>query len=99
MNRQEHSERLQAIGTCEDEAERRELIAQLIDDAGADYDNHASVTAERDQLLQDNENLRAANMKLFLRVGDHDEPEDKPGDKPKEKLKFENLFDEKGGLK
>lgn len=99
MTRQEYTERLQAIGSEADEAQRREMIAQLIEDGGADYDSFATTTAERDQLRSDNETLRAANMKLFLRVGTHKDPDPKPGDPPNEKPKFEDLFNEKGGIK
>lgn len=99
MNKQEYTQRLQAIGAEADETQRRELIAQLIEDGGADYDSFATVTAERDQLRGDNETLRDANMKLFLRVGTKKEPEPKPGDPPKAKPKFEDLFNEKGGIK
>lgn len=99
MTKQEYTERLQAIGSEADETQRRELIAALIDDGGADYDSLESITAERDTLRTDNETLREANMKLFLRVGTHTDPNPKPGDPPKEKPKFEDLFDEKGGIK
>ena len=99
MNRQEFTERLQAIGTTEDETQRRELIAQLIEEGGNDYDDHAAAVAARDQALADNEDLRAANMKLFMRVGDPKKPDVDPNPNAPEKRKFENLFNEKGGLK
>ena len=99
MNKAEFTERLQAIGTEEDEAQRRELIAQLIDDGGADYDAHAAAVTERDQALQDCEQLRAANMRLFLRVGENREPEVNPNPTPTEKRSFNDLYDNKGGLK
>lgn len=99
MNKQQYTERLQAIGSEADEAQRREMIAQLIEDGGADYDSFENTTAERDQLRSDNETLREANMKLFLRVGTHKDPDPKPGDPPKEKPKFDDLFNEKGGIK
>lgn len=99
MNKQEYTERLQAIGAEADETQRRELIAALIEEGGADYDSFTTAAAERDQLRSDNETLREANMKLFLRVGTHKDPDPKPTDPPKPKLKFEDLFDEKGGIK
>ena len=99
MTKQEYTERLQAIGTEADETTRRDLIAALIEDGGADYDSFATASAERDTLRSDNETLREANMKLFLRVGSKSEPDQKPGDQPKEKPKFEDLFNEKGGIK
>ena len=99
MNKAEFTERCQAIGTCEDETQRRELIAQLIEEGGNDYDDHAAAVAARDQAQADNESLREANMKLFKRIGDHKDPGDNNDPDTKEKRKFNNLFDEKGGLK
>ena len=99
MNKTEFTERLQAIGEEPDEVQRRGLIAQLIDDGGADYDDHAAAVAARDQALQDNEDLRAANMQLFKRVGQKKDPDVDPDKHPPEKRKFENLFNDKGGLK
>lgn len=99
MTRDELQQRLQAIGTSEDDAERRTLIASLSEDASADYDNHASVVAERDQLKTANEQLQAYNMELFKRIGTHKDTDPAPGGKPAEKRKFEDLFDEKGEIK
>lgn len=99
MDKAQFTERLQAIGTEEDEAQRRELIAQLIEEGGNDYDDHAAAVAARDQLQQDNEDLRAANMNLFKRIGVREEPEDPQDPKPTPKRKFEDLFNDKGGIK
>lgn len=99
MNKAEFTERLQAIGSEEDETQRRELIAQLIEEGGSDYDDHAAAIAARDQAQADNEALRSANMKLFKRIGDHKEPDVNPNPTPTEKRKFENLFNDKGGIK
>jgi hypothetical protein len=99
MDKAQFTERLQAIGTEEDEAQRRELIAQLIEEGGADYDDHAAAVAARDQLQTDNEELRTANMKLFKRIGVHEEPDVDPDPQPQTKRKFEDLFDNKGGIK
>ena len=99
MNRAEFTERMQAIGTEEDEAQRRELIAQLIDDAGNDSDDHAAAVTARDQALQQVDELQAANKRLFLRIGTKTEPTDPTDPKPTEKRKFSELYNEKGGLK
>ena len=93
------TERLQAIGTEPDEAQRRELIAQLIEDGEKDYDAHAAAVAARDQAPEDNEKLRSANMQLFLRVGEKKDPTKRETDNPTANLKFEDLFNEKGELK
>lgn len=99
MIKTEFTERLQAIGTEENETRRRELIAQLIEDGEKDYDDHAAAVAARDQALTDNEELRAANMQLFKRIGVRKEPEGNPTESPNGNLKYEDLFDEKGVLK
>lgn len=98
MTREEVLQQIQQIGTCEDETARRDLLATLQEGITADYDNHATILAERDRLTGDNERLREANMKLFLRIGDPEKKKQDPG-QPAEKLKFENLFNEKGELK
>lgn len=99
MNKTEFTERLQAIGTEEDEAQRRDLIAQLIEDGGNDYDDYAATAAARDQALQQVEDLQAANKRLFLRIGAKTEPDVDPNNQPPEKPKYSTLFNEKGELK
>ena len=105
MEKQEFISRMTAIGTCDNDVERRELISALREEVEKDYDNIETLTTANKTLSDDNETLRSANMKLFLRVGESkDEGErikDNTGidDKPKEKRKFEDLFDEKGGIK
>lgn len=92
-------DKIKQIGSCEDETQRRELLAQLQEDGEKDYDELSTLKQTNESLSYDNESLRSANMKLFLRIGDHrqadqtDETEDKP------KREFKNLFDEKGALK
>lgn len=86
------------IGTCEDEATRRELLTQLQEEAGSDYDRLAQLETDNTNLTNDNESLRSANMKLFLRVGESRTPEDEI-DPPKTKREFKDLFNEKGGIK
>ena len=91
--------------------QRRTLLASVSDEVSKVYDSLADNTATIDSLNStieknkvDMEKLREANMSLFLRVGG-DKPaseihEDKTGIKPEpEKRKFEDLFDDKGGLK
>jgi hypothetical protein len=99
MNKTEFTERLHAIGTCEDETQRRDLIARLITDGGNDYDDHAAAVTARDQAMADNEALRAANMRLFMQVGEPKKPDVDPNPQPPEKRSYNNLFDEKGGIK
>lgn len=92
--------KISEIGTCEDDATRRELLTQLQEEVNGDYDRLTELETTNSQLTSDNESLRSANMKLFLRVGDHKAPEKDPlDDGAKEKRDFKNLFNEKGGIK
>ena len=105
MEKQEFLDLMNSIGTCEDEVERRELIASAIEGASSDYDSLAELTTKNETLTSDNEKLRDANMKLFLRVGesktDAESNKDRTGleDKTPKKLDFKDLFNEKGGIK
>lgn len=100
MTKEEFATRVTAIGTCTDDAERRELLASLNEDVGQDYDAHAAAVEERDRLTADNERLRDANMKLFVRVGDPAKPApNNPNNDKKDKPRFEDLFNDKGGIK
>ena len=98
LTKQQFLDRITEIGTCEDEATRREMLASLGEDGGTIFDDYDAAETARAAAVEDNEKLRAANMKLFLRVGDHEKPET-PATETKTDLKYENLFNEKGELK
>lgn len=92
------------IGTCEDEATRRELLTSLQEEVCKDYDEYSSLRTTNEELTEANESLRSANMKLFLRVGGQKSPEEIAKEKgfnpePDDKKDFKDLFDEKGNLK
>lgn len=91
--------RISEIGTCEDDAQRRELLSQLQEEVNGDYDRMTELETTNSQLTSDNESLRSANMKLFLRIGDHKAPDKDSEEDGKEKREFKNLFNEKGGIK
>lgn len=105
MTKEEILAKIQEAGTTESETDRREILAQLSDSISADYDNFSEVTKQVEQLTTDNETLRSANMKLFLRVGGKTPEEsikDTTGTDPEpkeEKLKYKDLFDDKGEIK
>ena len=100
MDKVTFQSKISEIGTCEDEATRRELLTQLQEEVNGDYDRLSELENTNSQLTSDNESLRSANMKLFLRVGDHKAPEKDPLIEDKnEKREFKNLFNEKGGIK
>lgn len=106
MDKQMFLDKLKAIGTSEDETERRTMLSELTDEVSRVYDENSTLTESNKSYLEDNEKLRSANMQLFLRIGENKTPEqineDKTGVKDEgtpEPRKFENLFDDKGGLK
>ena len=105
MEKKDFLDRITEIGKCEDDVQRRELLSQLSEEASKDYDNLVSLTETNANLTKDNETLRDANMKLFLRVGEAKDPttviKNNTGvtDPPKEKRKFDDLFNEKGAIK
>jgi regulator of replication initiation timing len=105
MEKQEFIDAITQIGTCEDETQRREMLAQLSESAQKDYDTLSTLTASNEQLTKDNETLRDANMKLFLRVGSPKSEEERKKDEtgidnpPPTKREFADLFNEKGEIK
>lgn len=105
MDKEEFLNKIKEIGTCEDDAERRTMLAELNDKVGAVFDENANLTETNKSVIDDNEKLRSANQKLFLMVGadksDQQRVEDQTGLKQetKEPRKFENLFNNKGELK
>lgn len=103
MKKDDFSAKIQEIGTCEDDAQRRTLLAELSNDVGADYDSFAAANQTADRLQKENKELQAANLRLFKMIGNDDgaqgpEP-DAPKPREKEALNFKDLFDDKGNLK
>ena len=86
------------LANLDDQAKVSTILAELTED----YDNETATKSEAlttaEKLIADNEKLRAANMSLFLKVG-----EQKPAEDEK-KLEdttptYEDLFDADGNLK
>lgn len=112
MDKAELLKIIKDIGTCEDEVQRRTMLAEVSDEVSTIFDERetlqtdkASLEKAKEQYKNDNETLRQANMKLFLRVGndktEQQKKEDATGIKTPDESKrsFEDLFNEKGGLK
>jgi regulator of replication initiation timing len=106
MDKAELSTIIQSIGTCESEADRREMLTSLEDNLGEIFDTNKELTDRCSSLQNDNESLRSANMKLFLRIGEQrtetEITKDLTGtsqEEPVVKKDFKDLFNEKGGLK
>lgn len=99
MDKVELNNRIQAIGQCEDDSQRLELLAQLQENIETDYERLTDLETQNSQLSSDNEDLRTANMKLFLRIGEQKAPAKEPFEDDKPKREFKNLFNEKGSIK
>ena len=98
MKKSEISARIQTIGQAETIEDVRAQLATFQTEIETDYDGFEQATQQITSLEQANENLRQANMNLFLQVGKKPE-EPKPEDNPQVKREFKNLFDDKGGIK
>lgn len=112
MDKNEFLKAIKKIGTTEDITEIRTQLTELSDKVGEVFDSNVTLTEQNsnyqkdiDSYKEDMEKLRSANMKLFLRVGsektEQEITKEKTGiDETKiEPRKFEDLFNEKGGLK
>lgn len=103
FDKQEFLNTLTQVGTCEDETQRRDLLATLNTEAAQLFDTNAELSKSNDAFKLDNETLRSANMKLFLQVGASKTPEQRKqdttgiNDKPDENLTYENLFKQSEG--
>ena len=99
LTKTEFQELITAIGTCEDEAQRRVLLASLSEDGSGIYDEFDTAEAARVAAVADIQKLREANMALFLQVGERNKPEPPAHEEPENNMKYEDLFNEKGELK
>jgi hypothetical protein len=103
MKREEHTELIQKIRTALPAGADLSVVTEALTTLSDDY---GTVVAELDttktnvsQMTKDLESLRETNMRLFLKVGSPTPDIDKKADPEDTRLKFEDLFNEKGGLK
>lgn len=97
MKKSEIAEKFKELGTKETVEEIRAAISDLQNEFETDYEEHEKVQTKNDELVTENQKLKDANMKLFLATNDKGKEEEvKLNEK---EYKFEDLFDEKGGLK
>ena len=106
MKKEEFIERMAAIGTCENDAERRNLITALNTEVSADYDRIDTLSQQNTQLSDDNKRLTEYNMQMFLKVTQQKNPEETKKDETgidnkheETKRTFDSLFNEKGEIK
>lgn len=106
MNRSEFKglvTELMGMVANEHQARASEILTNLNDGFEATVTASEQAATNVQNLTADNENLRKANMKLFLRVGETEKETHKDEDKSdhSEEVKpvpFETLFNEKGEL-
>ena len=110
MDKNAFLDKIKEIGTCEDEVDRRELLANLSEDVSKVFDDLtvstetiASLESTIEENNNDMEKLRQANMNLFKRIGtektENEKLKDNGFEEEKPKRKFEDLFNEKGMIK
>lgn len=106
MTREEHKQaitQLMGMIASEHQADASTLLTNISDGFEQVFTSSENNANDVKKLTDDCENLRKANMKLFLRVGETEkevhgkveQPETKSEDKP---LPFSDLFNEKGEL-
>ena len=86
------------LANLNDQAKVSTILAELTEDYDTETATKSEALTTAEKLIADNEKLRAANMSLFLKVG-----EQKPAEDEK-KLEdttptYEDLFDADGNLK
>ena len=86
------------LANLDDQAKVSTILAELTEDYDTETATKADALTTAEKLTADNEKLRAANMSLFLKVGEQqpDEVEKKMEDTTP---KYEDLFDADGNLK
>ena len=82
MEKEQFLSAIQQIGTCEDDAQRRTLLTDMENDISQLFDNNAKLTDTNAQLVQDMEDLRAANLDLFKKLGKGKAGGGEPGGEP-----------------
>lgn len=100
MNKDEFMAKIQEIGICEDEVQRRTLLTELSGGVSDIFDDNDTLTKANKQYEEDNETLRKANHDMWLKTTSNSEGEkpiekEEKEEKEEEKLSFDDLF--KGG--
>ena len=99
MKKSDLAARFKTLGSFEKMEDVRAEIVNLQKELEKDYTDYESVITERDNLKKDNESLNQANMKLFLQIGGEGKNKDEDNPPDEKELKYEDLFNEEGGLK
>lgn len=84
----------------EDADNRGTLIDNISNGINELCDSSDTLATSNAEYIRNNEQLRSANMKLFLQIGSTPETkDDKPNEDEPKKLDFADLFNDKGELK
>lgn len=112
VQKEAYQKKIEDIGLCEDETQRRTLLTELMNESNELFTERDTLTQSETDLKTKNKELRDANTDLYLQVrkslntgsgsgNDQDDQDDNqdPDNKKEKELTFEALFDEKGHLK
>lgn len=103
ITRESFNDLVTRIGTCEDSTERTTLLSELSEGVSPMFESIQDLTNQNNDLNNRVKEVQDRNMELFLRVGEKnsDKADDKNtgGNKSENDLKYEDLFNENGGLK
>ena len=101
MNLEEFNAKLAlARESASDTGKLTEILTEVREGGSALFGEKETAIKRIEQLEKDNKSLLESNMKLFLKIGTPVDGLDQTKLKQEEeKMKFEDLFNEKGGLK
>jgi uncharacterized protein YllA (UPF0747 family) len=87
------------LANLTDQSKVSTILAELVEDYDKETNEKTTLKSTSEKLTADNEKLRAANMTLFLKVGET-KPADTGVNKPVDNTpKYTDLFDKDGNLK
>lgn len=95
MERDELMQLLAGLRGDGTDSAREELITQIGEGINSVFDDTDRLRSSNGEYIRANEQLRAANMKLFMQIGEA--PKENPNEKEdgeQKKLTFEDLFKE-----
>lgn len=98
MKKQDLSQIFQDLGKLESIEDVRSKLVGLQEDLEKDYEEHEVTLNEVTTLKESIKDLKAKNHDLYLQTTKR-ETENKDEDEESKNLKYEDLFDDKGGLK
>lgn len=88
------------LGKLDNQGEVSTILKELNDGYKDVLSQNQELTNKNTQLETDRENLRKANMELFLKVGNKtNNTTNEPQTSNNEKLSYDDLFDEEGKIK